>query len=209
MGDTPLEATSEYNCRGFGVFIRACRYRTFVQMPSKRLDDAAFANIDWDEEAGGHSVHWPTVGLLAGLVGLAAAAVHKLRVGGTPFGFIGWEPPRIAWLLLLAGLLGLRYGLYPMVRDRDRTLPALKRLFSRPVGALSAGFVVLSLLFALVGPEFISWCSRGSASRTCTPTTASANSRTATVTERGSTPWGPTATAGASFSGCSRGTSSP
>ncbi|RNJ27045.1 ABC transporter permease [Halosegnis longus] len=157
MGDTPLVATSEYNCRGFGVFIRACRHRTFVQMPSKRLDDAAFANIDWEEEAGGHSLHWPSVGLLAGLVVLAAAAVHKLRVGGTPFGLIGWEPPRIAWLLLLAGLLGLRYGLYPMVRDRDRTLPALKRLFSRPVGALSAGFVLVSLLFALVGPEFISW----------------------------------------------------
>ena len=24
-------------------------------MPSKRLDDAAFANIDWEEEAGGHT----------------------------------------------------------------------------------------------------------------------------------------------------------
>ncbi|MDZ7746938.1 MAG: ABC transporter permease [Halobacteriales archaeon] len=126
-------------------------------MPSKRLDDAAFANIDWDEETGGRRVHWPTVGLLVGLIGLAAAAIHTLRVGGTPFGIIGWEPPRIAWLLLLAGLFTLRYGVYPFVRDRDRTIPATKRLLARPVGALSAGFILLSLFLALVGPEFISW----------------------------------------------------
>lgn len=126
-------------------------------MPSSSLEDAGFTDIDWAEESGGRSLlDAPTLGLLTGFLAVAALLAYDWFVG-TPFGVLNWDPTRMDWLVLTAAVLFGRYGVYPLVRDRDRTVSALRALLARPAGALSFVFVVGSLLVALVGPELVSF----------------------------------------------------
>lgn len=128
-------------------------------MPSERLRDAAFTSIDWEAESGGRwSPAPPTVGLLVGLVTVAALLAYDLQVpDASPFAFLNWNPTRMDWLALFAAVLLARYGLYPLARDRHRSAAALRSLVSRPAGAVTAALLAVSLSLALVGPELVNF----------------------------------------------------
>lgn len=126
-------------------------------MPSESVDDAEFTDVRWDELSndGPPLLDPPTAGLLAGLAAVAALLAYDLLEPGSPLGFVDWDVSRMDWLVLFASVLLVRYGGYPLVRDRERTVRGLRSLLRRPAGALALSFLLTSLALAVVGPELV------------------------------------------------------
>lgn len=124
---------------------------------SRSEDDAApFTTVDWSAQSGRRlRPSGRTLVLLVGAAGLAASFAHDYLANPRkpyPFSLVEWDVTRLDWLLLVAALVGVRYGLVPALADPERTRDRLGALLRRPAGAASL-FVILALtLMAFLGP---------------------------------------------------------
>lgn len=124
-----------------------------------RSDDetAPFKTVDWDRHGGrSRRPGGRTLVLLAGAAGLAASFAHDYLFAPEkpyPFSLVGWDVSRLDWLLLVAVLVGVRYGLVPALANRDRAARRARALLGRPAGLLSVVGIVGLTLTAFLGPD--------------------------------------------------------
>ncbi|QKY19310.1 ABC transporter permease [Halolamina sp. CBA1230] len=122
-------------------------------MPSKEFESAAFTEVEWDARDSRFTVRKRTLGLLAAFLLLAALYAYDAIVAPEELvAVLNWDVTRADWLLLVASVFVVRYGLYPLAADPDRTRRLLRRLRSHPIGL--AALLSLGVLTAigLLGP---------------------------------------------------------
>lgn len=128
-----------------------------IVVVSNASDDALFTTIDWETST--RRRLWPTgrtLVLLAGAGGLTMSYIHDLIFAPDepyPFSLVEWDVTRLDWLLLLAALVVVRYGLVPALATPKRTRKRLTVLLSRPAGLLSLAGLVALVVLAVLGPE--------------------------------------------------------
>lgn len=94
--------------------------------------------------------------LLVGAVGLAGSFTHDYLVSPNRplfFSLIGWDLSRLDWLLVVAMLVVVRYGVVPAVANPGVTVDRLRALLRRPAGLLSLSGILVLVALAVVGPE--------------------------------------------------------
>jgi peptide/nickel transport system permease protein len=123
-------------------------------MPSKTADAPRFTRVDWDDVSGWFpSVRARTVGLVLALLAVGGLFVYDYYA--SPLDLVAdWDPEQIGWLNLLAAVFIVRYGVLPLVADRDRTAELVVDFISRPAGVLSFAYIVLFAVLGVVGPEW-------------------------------------------------------
>ncbi|WP_232686680.1 ABC transporter permease [Halobacterium zhouii] len=122
-------------------------------MPSTDTDVPRFTAIDWDDESSRTVPLRPrTVGF--GLALLAVAALFAYDHVYVTTALIGtWNPTRMDWLFLVAAMVTVRYGVVPLVFDRDRTATYVRAFLSHPLGVASFGYLLVLGVVGLVGPD--------------------------------------------------------
>ncbi len=120
-------------------------------------DRALFATVDWEDRTRGWSIpRARTLVALGGGVGLGLTYLHDYLAEPDepyPFSLLGWDLARLDWLLLIAGLVIIRYGVVPAVANPELALDRLRALLGRPAGALSVASIAALAMLAVFGPE--------------------------------------------------------
>lgn len=120
-------------------------------------EPALFTTVDWDEHGGRTLSPRPrTLVLLAGAGGLAASFTHDYLVKPNRpilFSLVGWDLDRLDWLLMVAVLVVVRYGVVPAAANPAVTRDRLRALLRRPAGLLSLSGIVILVALAVVGPD--------------------------------------------------------
>jgi len=124
---------------------------------SDPADSAAFEQIDWEEvDDTGRLVSAETVALVLGLAVVAAAYVYFRTQRRTTL-VLRWNVGNEDWLLMLAAVIIVAYGLVPMAKNRSGVRRTLGRLRGRVPTVLSVVFLLgllgLSLWVILKGFE--------------------------------------------------------
>jgi peptide/nickel transport system permease protein len=122
-------------------------------MPSKPADDPRFTSVDWDDVSSRFpTVRARTVGLVVALLAVGGLFVYDYHVN--PDDLIGeWTPTRIEWLNILAGVFVARYGVLPLVVDRDRTKEYLREFLTHPLGVVSFLYILVFAVLGVAGPK--------------------------------------------------------
>lgn len=126
-------------------------------MSRSKGEVALFTTVDWEAHGErGLSPRPRTLVLLVGAVGLAVSYAHDYLVKPdrpVPFNLVGWDLSRLDWLLVVAMLVVVRYGLVPALANPEVTVDRLRALLSRPAGVASLLGIVGLVVLAVVGPE--------------------------------------------------------
>ncbi|MFB6206184.1 MAG: ABC transporter permease [Haloglomus sp.] len=124
-------------------------------MPSTDTESARFTSVDWPDRTG-----FPprpgarTAGLVAALVCLAVLFAYDYRFHPDDlFVVIDWNLTRVDWLLLLSIVLLGRYGVVPLLADRERAVRHLRDLLTRPGAAFAVLFLGVFTVTSVVGPD--------------------------------------------------------
>jgi len=122
-------------------------------MPSTGADAPRFTTVDWADEASGlPRVQVRTVGFVVALLALAALFAYDYSVSPNSLVW-SWDLTRMDWLSLLAGVVGVRYGVVPLVADRDRTTRYVAALGRQPAAVLSFAYLFAFAVLGILGPE--------------------------------------------------------
>ena len=131
-------------------------YKRFVAprspVPSIRLNDASFLDVDWSTVEDDRRVKRRTAGFVLALLALGAVFVYDyVYVTGAIVST--WDITRVDWLFAVSLVVFGRYVGVPLVADRDRTRRYVAKIGSDPLAAGAFGFFALFFVVALVGPE--------------------------------------------------------
>ncbi|WP_232687403.1 ABC transporter permease [Halobacterium zhouii] len=121
-------------------------------MPSTRLNDATFLEVDWTEIEDGHRISRRTVGFALALLAVAALFVYDhVFVTGAIVGT--WDVTRVDWLFGVSLVVCARYVGVPLATNWDRTKRYAARIADDPFAASAFVFFGVFFVVALVGPE--------------------------------------------------------
>jgi len=123
-------------------------------MPSSSSDAPAFTQVDWDEV--GDGVGRPgarTIGFGLALGVLAALLAYDFVINpDKTMAPLEWDVRREGWLVLVSLVVVARYGLVPLVADRDRTARYVDAFRQRRAGVLALTYLTVFAVIGLVGP---------------------------------------------------------
>ncbi len=119
-------------------------------------DTALFTTVDWESHGRRLRPGPRTLVLLVGAAVLAVSYVHDYLVKPDRplvFSLIGWDLSRLDWLVVVAMLVVLRYGVVPAAANPEVTADRLRALARRPAGVVSLAAILVLVALAVVGPE--------------------------------------------------------
>ena len=124
-------------------------------MPSTEQESPLFTRIDWrDQSTSLLDVRPRTAGFVLALAAVAVTFVYNHQVASTAL--IGtWDLRRMDWLLFVACILLVRYGVVPLVANWERSSGTVREFLRRPAGLLSLAWILGFAVLGLVGPELI------------------------------------------------------
>lgn len=124
-------------------------------MPSTDLDGARFTAVEWDEVRSRRRLpDGGTAGLLLGLVCVAALFAYDYVVSPVnTIPVLRWDFGRVDWLLLVAGVFLLRYGVVPLVDRRDLSSRGARALLGHPAAVLGMTYLLVFAIVGLAGTE--------------------------------------------------------
>jgi peptide/nickel transport system permease protein len=120
-------------------------------------DEAArFEQVDWDEiGTRNRRLSSERAMLLAGLFVLFALYLYDRFLAHVYFvGTIRMET--IDWVILLAAIIVLSYGMIPMRRNQKSVRRVLRELSAKPTALLVGGYLLALFLIGALGPLFVS-----------------------------------------------------
>jgi peptide/nickel transport system permease protein len=134
-------------------------------MPSKRTDAPRFTSVNWDDVSGRlPTVRARTVGLVVTLLAVGGLFLYDYQVN--PDDLIGeWTPSRIEWLNILAGVFVARYGVLPLLVDRDRTKEYAREFLTRPLGVVSFLYILAFAVLGVAGPKYFGYATASFATK--------------------------------------------
>jgi peptide/nickel transport system permease protein len=119
------------------------------------LGSATFTDIDWEQEAGYRfDQGLPTIGLLVALVVVVVAFAYDYTVQPRYLvDALNWDLTRADWLFLVASVLFVRYGIVPLVLNRDRLRTQVRAFARHPAGVVSLVYILLFAVLGVMGPD--------------------------------------------------------
>lgn len=112
-------------------------------------------NIDWSR-TGTPRIGLRTILMVAGLVVLGGLFAYDYVVVGAEPVIFGYDISRLEWLWIASLWIALLYVGWPAIRDRDRTVAFVRRLWDRPAAFLAGLFVAGVFLAGTVAPLILS-----------------------------------------------------